>query len=63
MKLLSLVESRELVGAEAASAVDLGKIFGVTQRDLLTLRSGASAEGEGGGGGGATGAASDDDDE
>ena len=40
MKLLSLVGSRDLVGAEAAAGVDLGKIFGVTQRDLLTLRSG-----------------------
>jgi hypothetical protein len=47
MKLLSLSESRELLGPEAAAAVDLGKIFGVTQRDVLTLRSGYSAEAEG----------------
>lgn len=47
MKLLSLTESRALLSAEAASGVDLGKVFGVTQRDVLTLRSGYSAEGEG----------------
>ncbi len=47
MKLLSLSESRELLGPEAAATVDLGKIFGVTQRDVLTLRSGYSAEAEG----------------
>lgn len=47
IKLLSLLESRQLLGAEAAGTVDLGKIFGVTQRDILTLRSGYSAEAEG----------------
>lgn len=65
MKLLSLTESRELVGAEAAEKVDLPKIFGVTPRDVLTLRSGYSAEaegaaldeGEGGEGGGEGGVA------
>lgn len=31
-------ESRQLLSAEAASAVDLSKIFGVTPRDILTLR-------------------------
>ena len=35
--------------------MDLCKIFGVTPRDVLTLRSGYSAEEEGGGGGGAGG--------
>ena len=49
IKLLSLTESRQLLGAEAAATVDLGKIFGVTPRDVLTLRSGYSAEAEGGG--------------
>ncbi|PSC72945.1 importin-9 isoform X1 [Micractinium conductrix] len=44
IKLLSLSESRGLLAAEAAEKVDLGKIFGVTQRDILTLRSGYSAE-------------------
>ncbi len=58
IKLLSLTESRPLLSEEAAAKVDLGKVFGVTQRDVLTLRSGYSAEGEGaqldgeGGGGG-----------
>ncbi|PRW57850.1 RNA-binding RBM5 and related containing G-patch and RRM domains (ISS) [Chlorella sorokiniana] len=47
MKLLSMTESRQLLSAEAASEVDLSKIFGVTPRDILTLRSGYSAEAEG----------------
>lgn len=32
------MEARGLLGPEAAATVDLGKIFGVTQRDVLTLR-------------------------
>ncbi|KAL4434016.1 hypothetical protein ABPG75_000457 [Micractinium tetrahymenae] len=48
IKLLSLTEARALLSAEAASKVDLGRIFGVTPRDILTLRSGYSAEAEGG---------------
>ena len=55
IKLLSLKESRQLLSAEAAGEVDLEKIFGVTPRDVLTLRSGYSAEEEGGGSGGAGG--------
>ncbi|KAI7843697.1 hypothetical protein COHA_002596 [Chlorella ohadii] len=47
MKLLSMSEARQLLSAEAAGEVDLSKIFGVTPRDILTLRSGYSAEAEG----------------
>lgn len=47
IKLLSLTEARALLSVEAAAKVDLCKIFGVTPRDVLTLRSGYSAEGEG----------------
>lgn len=32
------MEAQGLVGPEAAATVDLGKIFGATQRDILTLR-------------------------
>lgn len=48
IKLLSLTEARALLSTEAAAKVDLSKIFGVTPRDILTLRSGYSAEAEGG---------------
>lgn len=47
MKLKSLTEAQELLSPQAAAAVDLGKVFGVTQRDILTLSSGYSAEEEG----------------
>jgi hypothetical protein len=53
IKLLSLTENRQLLSASAAAeGVDLCKIFGVTPRDVLRLRSGYSAEEEGGGGAG-----------
>lgn len=62
IKLLSLTEARALLSGEAAAGVDLGRVFGVTQRDILTLRSGYSAEGDEGQG--APGdAATDDEDE
>lgn len=48
IKLLSLTEARALLSVEAAAKVDLSRIFGVTPRDILTLRSGYSAEAEGG---------------
>ena len=47
MKLLSLIEARSLLTPEAAATVDLCKVFGVTQRDVLMLSSGYSAEAEG----------------
>ena len=37
-RLTSQSEARQLLSAEAAGEVDLSKIFGVTPRDILTLR-------------------------